>query len=744
MSVTASFLIGILEKIFASVAIGAGKRIDPARFMPLKAYRRRLLGRMEDMPFLYKDMRLSARDDYVEPQVATVIDELNRSFGNPDLDFRKPFMRFHESRRALLFGEGGFGKTTLFRHLTIRCLQQTRAKQVLDGKRLVPVFVPLKTARTSSDFPILDAIRRSDEYFEGALGLKRLARLAKRGRLLLFLDGYDEMPHAGGMAHVQKELETIFGKYNQRSPDFFEASDHGPLYQSLQNCRVYLSSRREFFSYSPFYINNEVQRWIVKGLEDRRIELVDRIFDNYRDATAISTGLDLDAELFMQELKRTADDELHQLSRSPLFLTVMCFVYVSSMRATGASTVFSHGAFDIINECISLLISELDAAKAKGLSGAQRLALENRRSAYPEEKIEFLQYFSVQLYDQSVGLFDRVFLGQAAEKFFRGRSESVNRDEILRGLGVADPTVNIVEQIILSGIFVLADRHRNVEYFDFPHRRFRETLAVSYFNDASGAEALVRHLLDASYGELLLVYIEQSPYRRTVINAIVREIVAGNYVEEAGALFSAALSKLQDGEAQECLSALLEDIDPMRVPVLPPVLLTYVSPGPANMRLSKERIRGSIHTKNDRLFSLWIEVAAAVDAVGTQELLLSLIGELDASHLRSIIYSKLRSLESRNAKLAAAFLRKSAEDGTHLEAILDMHKNFYVGRDVVARRRFAAFLTSLIGKLHEEEAGGQVLELRQALGNASAALLSEDEPIGDFGRVRPAPWSPWR
>lgn len=732
--------LAIAGRVAGAIVIATGKRIDPNHFLSLRGYRKRLLEKMEDMPFLYKDMRLSARDDYVEPQVATAVDAIQRSVGNPELNFQRPFMRFHESRRALLFGDGGYGKTTLFRHLTIRCLQQTRQKQILDGKRLVPIFVALKTARTSSDFPILDAIRRSDEYFDGEIGLKRIARLAKRSRLLVFLDGYDEMPHAGGMDHVQAELATIFGRFSSGRPDFFTSSDHGAIYRGLQNCRVYLSSRREFFFYSGFETCNEVKKWLVKGIGDRRIELVERIFENYRGVAEASSGLDLDSELFMQELKRTADAELSQLSKSPLFLTVMCFVYVSEIRSKGTSSVFNRGAYEIIGECISLLISELDAAKARGLSDAQRTALTNRRSIYPEEKKEFLRYFAVQLYEQSIGLFDKPFLIGAAERFFRG-CDSPNRDLILRGINSSDPTVNVVEQIILSGIFVLVDRHKNADYFDFPHRRFREALAVSHFNDRKGSEFLAERLHDSTYSELILVYVEQSQFNDVVIEAMINEIVAGANSQSVADLFASALDRLPDLTAEEMFSRLLERISPSRVPQLPSGLLKYVVADSANRQLILEKIRYAISCRNDELLALWLRLAAEVDSVGAQAFLTSIIQEIEHPQLRTIVFSRLGSIDAKYASVVEAFLRKASQKNA---AVLDLVNRFYFGRDEAARKKFKGFLSGMLFRLGDSQGAPGDLDLRVALGKAMDALASGDEDLLELGAALPVPKSPWR
>lgn len=736
-----TMLSSISQRVLVNVLMKKVEKHDHNIWFPLRAYKNRLLARMAEMPFLYKDMKLSAKDDYVEPQMATAVDDLQRSKGNPALDCRIPLSRFHESRRAIVFGEGGFGKTTLFRHIIIRSLQQTRAKKILDGKRLVPVFVALKTVRSSSDFPLIDSICASDPYFEGERGLKRLLRLAKRKRLLLFLDGYDELPHAGGMEHIRRELETIFGKYIESRPTFFEAEKHGDLYRAIQGCRVYLSSRREFFFYSPFSFGVDVQKWIVKGLDDRRIELVEKIFDNYKQGGVSSTGVDLDPELFMQQLKRAGDDGLRDFSKSPLFLTVMCFVYVSDMRRSGVSSVFDYGARQIIKECIRLLVSELDVAKASGLTGAQKLAVINRRSSYPEEKMDFLGFFSVRLYESGMGVFERGFINSVAGEYFRSVSSSDSKDEISRGLMVSDATVNVVEQIVLSGIFVLVDRGSGVDYFDFPHRRFREVLAVSYFDDPRGAQSLKRSLLDPSYGELLLVYIEQSQYRGVLLQGMMEAVKNGVSSARVGALLVSALGRLPEEEARRNVADFLLGISAeVNVPVMPVELLDFFEGGISEELLVLEKVKGAVSNLDLRSLALWVGVGAIKKFALVEEWLSQEAYGLNFDQLRIAIYSGYRLVSGRLNSVAEQFLKKSAA-GKEVSALLDMQACFYIGQDELARTYFKRFIHDLIdSSLKERVTVSEALhrELNQMyvlLGGKEKAMPGEPEG---------APWTPWR
>lgn len=507
--------------------------------IPLSSYKSRLQDRLAEMPFLYRDIRLSAKDDYVEVSISTA-DSQVKPLGLPSLDFRTPLIRFKEARRAILFGDGGFGKTTLFRHISLRVLE---AKKDIFEPRLVPIFVALKTVKLSSDYPILDSIQSSDPYFGGEAGYRKLRRLAKRRKLLIFLDGYDELPYAGGLQHVLQELETLFGAYNSRAPTFFEAQKD--FYIFAQECRIYLSSRREFFFHNQFHVSPFLPKWLVRGLGDRRAELVEKIFAKYRTGNNFFEEK-LDQELFLQQLADACDQNLEALSFSPLFLTVMCYVYVDAVKdggVTNGASIFLGGAPTLVQKCINLLVADVDEYKARGLGDTQRAALVRRRSAYRQEKYEFLKYFAAQLYEQSMSVFTRDDLVSKSKRFFAS-SDFEDGERIMRGLDSEDPTVNIVDQLIFCGLFVLVDCRLGQKSYDFPHRRFRETLAVAFYDSPQGAALIAESFDRPAYGELALVYVEQSNHAETVLFAVLDRLNQGIYDARHGEFLVDALTRV--------------------------------------------------------------------------------------------------------------------------------------------------------------------------------------------------------
>ncbi|NIK00190.1 NACHT domain-containing protein [Xanthomonas cannabis] len=667
--------------------------IKGVEIRPLKKYSRRLEQRISEMPFLYRGMSLSSKDDYIEPLVGTATDELLRVKGNPSLSYRMPFIRFQEGRKAIIFGEGGYGKTTLFRHVSLRSLEKDKADQFWNRESLVPVFVQLKTVKSSSEYPVLDAIKSSDPYFQGAKGEARLRRLAKKRRLMIFLDGYDEMPYVGtDLPHFRGELETLLGQYNPRNPSFFEANKYGFLYRDLQSCRVYLSTRREFFFHSPIETGASTQKWVLKGIGDRRIELVERVFSHHTEGW---NGPELDSELFLQRLSMSGDAELVRLSTSPLFLTVMCFVYASDLKAQGHTDIFGKGAFSLINRCMALLLHDLDEGKTHELGASKKLAYMNRRAAFVKEKNEFLAYFSSRLYAEGVGAFKKSFILDCASKYFASLSESENRHAILTGLSMGDPSANIVDQIIFSGIFVVVDKVAGDHTYDFPHRSFREALAISWFDDGVRIKALFLNFSNVSYTELILAFVSNSSRCEYLVEQLVEFVgrQSGEDGFEASILLSQCLCRIPGRDASAHFSKLISTVNSSQVR-LPYALLDFVPQDAGFLMYAMTRLKRALESEGAMSVGFWMEIVSKCAQVKPSEVADLVIcnhaGCLDT--LRIAFYSKVFGNEIEESPLLRLLLESSINASKTMEAVTDIRIRYEMGRPESSQFKVTQFL----------------------------------------------------
>lgn len=660
---------------------------------PLKNYSKRLEQRISEMPFLYRGMSLSSKDDYIEPLVGTATDELLRVKGNPALSYRIPFIRFKEGRKAIIFGEGGYGKTTLFRHVSLRSLEKGKADQFWKVESLVPVFVQLKTVKLSSEHPVLDAIKSSDSYFQGVKGEARLRRLAKNRRLMIFLDGYDEIPYVGGdLPHFRSELETLLGEYNPRNPSFFEANEYRSIYRDLQSCRVYLSTRREFFFHSPLEISSATQKWVLKGIGDRRVELVERVFAHHTDGW---NGPELDSELFLQCLSMSGDAELLRLSTSPLFLTVMCFVYASDLKSQGHTDIFGKGAFSLIQRCMALLLHDLDEGKTNEFGATKKLAYMNRRAAFVSEKKEFLAYFASRLYDEGVGAFRKSFVLDCASVYFSSLSESENRHAILTGLGLGDPSSNIVDQIIFSGIFVVVDKVAGDHTYDFPHRSFREALAISWFDHSVRVRVLQLKFSNVSYAELILAFVSNSTRGEYLVERLVEFICrqSGDEGFEASNLLSQCLCRIPVREAGVHFSTLITGVDSSKVR-FPYALLDFVPQDAGFLMFAMGRLNSSLESEGSMSVAFWMEVVSKCGRARPEDVASLVISNYSGclETLRIAFYSSIFGDEVEESPLLGLLLETSIKSSKTMEAVSDVRIRYEMGRAESSQFKVSQFL----------------------------------------------------
>jgi len=133
---------------------------------------------------------------------------------------------------------------------------------------------------------------------------------------------------------------------------------------------------------------------------------------------------------------------------------------------------------------------------------------------------------------------------QEARTFFSSSSEP-NAPLILRGLDSADPTANIVEQLVMSGVFVFVEKGSAGERMDFPHRRFREVLATEHLNNEDGCNRLRQRVADPQFSELLLVYFEKTPYAESMVSALIEALSSASNVFEVGVLLNSSLRSLR-------------------------------------------------------------------------------------------------------------------------------------------------------------------------------------------------------
>jgi hypothetical protein len=515
------FLMDILgnllaETLFAvSVSVFAWWWVRRRYFgTPLARYRQSLHSQLTAMPFIYADLQGEVLNDFVEIDIQV----LSRTGGVSTVPLRDRD-KLRRSRRIIFLGDAGIGKTT-YQRFAILSILRSRGKSefAYSGESTIPVYVPLKLVDTSEPSPVLRFLLNSHQLFSRPNGLHRLYKYALSRRLFLFLDGYDEVSADVAMFHLERELNTLFGTDRNWSRDTEAVSrnryllpglrtwirrqtvveqltedDIQRLLRALRSCRIWLSSRREFFAYHGVAVDTStatatqaVAIFELKGIGANRRRLVKNIFDKYRRRESMYELL-LSEEYFVSELDRSPDPDLRALSFNPLFLTVMCYLYVNAVSKHKRHDVDwqKTGLQDLIFECIRLLIRDLDEAKARDLPPAHREGLLRRRNEYPEEKEAFLMYFAAELLFDGINAFTLPTLRGFVRSFF-DTEEWPTKAEILNQLEAKiSGRPDFALQLVYSGLFITVAPVSDALYYDFPHRRFREVLALRYVTTPS-------------------------------------------------------------------------------------------------------------------------------------------------------------------------------------------------------------------------------------------------------------------
>jgi hypothetical protein len=613
------FATAILEHILAEIGVkatseGASRLWATLQRFPIwgkSQYIAELRAAISQMPFIYHDLPLELLGNFVDTDLALTrrdaFEGRSSSDRAPSLQMpSSPLRLLQPYRKFVLLGDAGMGKTTLFRYAALSVTERRTQSQILYAteKPPVPILVPLKALHIADEFPVLAYIQRAFPYFEGEIGLARLSRLAKQTRLLLLLDGYDEIPIAGGITPFRRELRLLYSHSKGDAEVYIRerSSNIISFYSAFVGNRVGLTSRVEFYFAHPLDLPLDTFFLKTSGVGESRIRLVANIFDRYRRTGGEYSRENLNEEVFMQGLITAGRESLQRVSTNPLFLTVMCYVYVNAItQQIDPSQIWRQGELALIDKCIELLLVDIDKYKARGLPSIEQRALTNRRGAFSDEKKAFLRYIAAHVVLEKDTVLTKDYLVSKAKLFF-SKHDSPNSPDILAGLSTDDPTANLVLQIIFCGVLVLTQGGFTLSIQDFPHRRFREVLAADHFNSAEGARILAAHATDQGLYEFLLLYADRNPDRIEPILRAVRNDISrvGNGYAQAK-LLGSLVQKVRD---QDKRSSVVEE------------LIFEVAPRSAGKMLPRSLLQHLLPSENlmNRLDALLIEAKSQANA----------------------------------------------------------------------------------------------------------------------------------
>ncbi|MEX2215642.1 MAG: NACHT domain-containing protein [Phycisphaeraceae bacterium] len=283
---------------------------------------------------------------------------------------------FFISKRVVITGVGGSGKSTFLRHLLLDCF---------NSKLGVPVFVELRNLR-QSEYNLMD-------YIVDQLGLHELAASAEfidkafaTGRFIFFLDGFDELP----VEHRGVVSDQIL-EFTERYP----------------NNRYLVSTRAEEIcqSWNSFFTFHAAPLTLEK-------------------ACLVINRLKYDPDVsrrFIADLEKGMFKKHKSFMSNPLLLTIMLITYRDNAEIPDRLHNFYSQAFDA-------LFATHDALKEGGLRRTKESGLAN------DEFRSFFAAFCVMSYADRKFRFTRTEFAQYVNDARRISGRNVDTDKFLSDL----------------------------------------------------------------------------------------------------------------------------------------------------------------------------------------------------------------------------------------------------------------------------------------------------------------------
>jgi len=376
----------------------------------------------------------------------------------PQLSGMRAVERYSKLR---VLGKPGSGKTTFLQHLAIQCNQGGFAAD------RVPIFISLKNfaeeTRNSQECNLLDYIQQ-EFLLSGISDLSVIETLLQAGRVLLLLDGMDEVLNQESMA-VMREVRKFADKYHK---NLFVATCR----TADQKLQLRGFTDVEIAPFTSAQITAFTQKWFVAFTKT-----------NAKNGQAQSAQ-------FMQKLDLPENWQFRRLVVTPLFLHLACWVF-------HAQDKFPSKQVEFYKQGLDLLLGQWDAAR-----GIERDDV--YRGFLLPQKLKLLSQIAAATFEQGQYFFEQRVIEQYIGDSIREMPDAPIDLEQLQLDSEA------VLRAIEAQHGLLTERVRGI--FSFSYLIFQEYFTarkiVASHNLQSleqGLEGLVSHITDPHWREIFLL-----------------------------------------------------------------------------------------------------------------------------------------------------------------------------------------------------------------------------------------------
>ena len=408
----------------------------------------RVLGMKQLLPldFIYTAVQFldsSEISNFISSQDLEKVYRENRGFQSRKSEKQSGIQVAKQSQYLMVLGAPGSGKSTFLRRMGLEAL---KGKEGNFGHESIPVFIELKRFKPS-EINIEDCITNEFKTCGFPQPEELIEKLLKQGKLLILLDGLDEVP----TKHLNPAIDQIQEFVEKYQQNRFITSCRTAAYH--QNFRKFKNV--EIADFDETQIGEFIYNWFQSD-EDKESGTADIVWQKLQDNSGMK-----------------------ELAKTPLLLTFLCLVYDRSQSfPTNRSTLYQ--------KALRILLEEWAAEK--------RIQREEIAAGLNTDLEEIL-------------LSEIAYQGFEADKLFFSRQELIDQitDFIDNNLNAPK---HLAGKDILHAIEVqqgiLVERARDA--YSFSHLTLQEYLTAKYIVDNRLAGKMVsQHLTDERWHEVFLL-----------------------------------------------------------------------------------------------------------------------------------------------------------------------------------------------------------------------------------------------
>jgi NACHT domain len=372
-------------------------------------------------------------------------EQRDRSFQGKHVKKRSGLKVANDKQYLMVLGGPGAGKSTFLRKMGLEALKGMGGGYIHE---CIPVLIELKSF-ASTNIEIAAAIAQEFRICNFPEPEKVTEKLLEAGKLLLLLDGLDEVPTKNLDAAIQKIQNFV----DQHDKNRFIASCRSAAYR--HNFRRFSDVAMADFSLE------QIKEFIFNWFNS----------DTDREATT--------AQKCWQLLQKPEYRAARELAQSPLLLTLLCLVYHSSQN-------FPQNRSVLYRKALRVLLEEWAAEK--------RIMTD-----------DIYQGLNTEL--EEVLLSEVAYQGFEANRLFFSQREVVDQIKTFLADNLNAPR-HLNGEAILDAIAIqqgiLVERAQDV--FSFSHLTLQEYLTAQYIADHHLTQTLVTsHLIHERWQEVFLL-----------------------------------------------------------------------------------------------------------------------------------------------------------------------------------------------------------------------------------------------